>query len=70
MSRYTKGARVVAVRQIRGYATDGNVPKGSRGVVTQGGLGVRAKVEFTRKGFLGGDSKVVIDVDDNAVERV
>ena len=67
MSRFTKGTRVVAVKDIHRVLTGESVSQGSTGVVTEGGFLNRAQVEFTIEDFLS-DSRVVIDVDDDEIQ--
>lgn len=72
MTRYTKGTRVVAVKDIRRFWND-TVTKGSPGVVTEGGFLNRAQVKFWVRDALSlttllSDSTVLVDVDDDEIE--
>lgn len=69
MSGYLEGDQVVAVKEINHLMTGKTVPRGSPGAVIEGGVGTHALVEFTVKGVLEGDRKVVIEVDDADIAR-
>lgn len=67
MTKFNKGDKVVAAKDIGGFARD-HVPKGSVGYVTDAGWGNRAEVTFkVAGGFLSGEKKVTIRADDDEI---
>lgn len=67
MTKFNKGDKVVAAKDIGGFTRE-HVPKGSVGYVTDAGWGNRAEVTFkVSGGFLSGEKKVSIRVDDDEI---
>lgn len=67
MSRHSKGDRVVALQEINGGWTKSDVPKGSKGVVTDASwFGSNCDVLFHIEGFWS-DSDVELNVNDDQV---
>lgn len=67
MGKFRKGDKVAAVKDIGGMLRE-LVPAGSIGIVTQGGWGADTRVLFAVKGgWLSGEKKVEIRVDDHEI---
>ncbi len=66
MTKLNKGDKVVAAKDIGGFARE-HVPKGSVGYVTDAGWANRAEVTFKVSSFWGDDKKLTVRVDDDEV---
>jgi len=64
---WSRGDRVIATKDIGGWRE--NVPKGSRGVITDpGGWSSNTTVEFTVNGGFFDDRQVSVTVEDGEIE--
>lgn len=67
MGKFTAGDQVVAVKDIGGFWRD-QIPKGTRGVISEAGWGQPTRVLFAvTGGFWSGDMRVEITVDEDEI---
>ena len=68
MSKVSRGDRVIAAKRIGGIWRP-EIPKGTRGVVIEGGWTRPARVQFTIEGWLA-DRIVEVTVEDAEIELI